>query len=122
MDLSMNIFMILCSKEIENNVVGVIEWVTKVEDGSGIGSRGRVVEGGGYGDRWVVMYATFRDKDPETAIEANIDVNLRGIYPTEEVQKMAELARRCLSEDPDYRPEMREVVTMLAQILMSSIE
>ncbi|GFZ03886.1 protein kinase superfamily protein [Actinidia rufa] len=71
-----------------------------------------------------LMYATFRDKDPETAIEANIDVNLRGIYPTEEVQKMAELARRFLSEDPDYRPEMREVFTMLAlaQIMMSSIE
>ncbi|GFZ17434.1 leucine-rich repeat protein kinase family protein [Actinidia rufa] len=69
-----------------------------------------------------LMYATFHDKDPETAVKANIDVNLRGSYPAEEVQKMAELSRWCLSEDPGYRPEMREVVTTLAQILISSIE
>ena len=34
------------------------------------------------------MYATFHDKDPETAVKANIDVNLRGSYPAEEVQKV----------------------------------
>lgn len=35
---------------------------------------------------------------------------------------MAETAMLCLSEDPCNRPEMRNVVTMLAQIVMSSIE
>ncbi|PSR89559.1 LysM domain receptor-like kinase [Actinidia chinensis var. chinensis] len=35
-----------------------------------------------------LMYATFHDKDPETAVKANIDVNLRGSYPAEEVQKV----------------------------------
>ncbi|KAF3437490.1 hypothetical protein FNV43_RR20243 [Rhamnella rubrinervis] len=69
-----------------------------------------------------VIYTTFREKDPETALEAVIDGNLRGSYPTEEVYKMAEIARRCLSEDPLNRPEMREIVQKLSQILMSSIE
>ncbi|KAJ4840650.1 hypothetical protein Tsubulata_033206, partial [Turnera subulata] len=64
----------------------------------------------------------FRDQNPETALEANIDDNLRGSYPLEEVYKMAKLARQCLSEDPVDRPEIREVVQILSQILMSSIE
>ncbi|CAK9142238.1 unnamed protein product [Ilex paraguariensis] len=35
---------------------------------------------------------------------------------------MAEIARQCLSEDVVNRPEMRQIVTTLSQILMSSIE
>ncbi|KAA8542266.1 hypothetical protein F0562_023599 [Nyssa sinensis] len=69
-----------------------------------------------------VMYAIFCEEDSETALESNIDCNLKGSYPTEEAYKMAELARWCLSEDPINRPEMQEIVTALAQILMSSIE
>lgn len=36
--------------------------------------------------------------------------------------QMAELAHWCMREDPVDRPEMREVVGTLSQIVMSSIE
>lgn len=36
--------------------------------------------------------------------------------------QMAEIAYWCLSEDPNNRPEMREVVESLARIVMSSVE
>jgi len=35
---------------------------------------------------------------------------------------MAELAHWCLCEDPNVRPEMREIVVALSQIVMSSTE
>lgn len=35
---------------------------------------------------------------------------------------MAELSKNCLSEEAADRPEMREIVQTLSQILMSSIE
>ncbi|MFS7940013.1 putative protein kinase RLK-Pelle-LysM family [Helianthus anomalus] len=38
------------------------------------------------------------------------------------VSVMAETAFQCLSEDPANRPEMRNVVTILGQIVMASIE
>ncbi|PQQ00493.1 lysM domain receptor-like kinase 3 isoform X1 [Prunus yedoensis var. nudiflora] len=47
---------------------------------------------------------------------------MKGSYPIEEVYKMAEIARRCLSEDPVDRPEMRDIVQTLSQILVCSIE
>nr|TKS06473.1 lysM domain receptor-like kinase 3 [Populus alba] len=98
-----------------------------------------------------VMTAIFRDQDPETALEANIDENMKGSYPRDEVYKvhmanpialsfmscniymcitppltlilkMAELSTHCMNEDPTNRPEMREIVQKLSKILMSSIE
>lgn len=36
--------------------------------------------------------------------------------------QMAEMAAWCLSEDAVNRPEMREIVVKLSQILMSSVE
>ncbi|KAJ6875574.1 hypothetical protein NC652_035080 [Populus alba x Populus x berolinensis] len=35
-----------------------------------------------------VMTAIFRDQDPETALEANIDENMKGSYPRDEVYKL----------------------------------
>ncbi|CAI9283839.1 unnamed protein product [Lactuca saligna] len=69
-----------------------------------------------------VFRAIFQDQDSVAALEAQIDTNLKGSYPIEEANKMAETAMLCLSEDPCNRPEMRNVVTMLSQIVMSSIE
>ncbi|KAF5190808.1 Lysm domain receptor-like kinase, partial [Thalictrum thalictroides] len=69
-----------------------------------------------------VVYALFQDEDPENALEAIIDGNLKDGYPLEEVYKMAEIAEWCLSEDTVNRPEMREIVVTLSQILVSSIE
>ncbi|KAF9605867.1 hypothetical protein IFM89_019126 [Coptis chinensis] len=91
-----------------------------------------------------VVYTIFQDDEPEQALEAIIDGNIRDGYPTEEVYKnrpqrkfyhkaccsckftmlktMAEIAEWCLSEDAVNRPEMREIVVTLSQILMSSVE
>ncbi|KAK9080514.1 hypothetical protein SSX86_000272 [Deinandra increscens subsp. villosa] len=69
-----------------------------------------------------VIRAIFKDQDSAAALEAQIDNNLKGSYPIEEMFKMAETAFQCLSEDPANRPEMHNVVTILGQIVMASIE
>ncbi|KDP31051.1 hypothetical protein JCGZ_11427 [Jatropha curcas] len=69
-----------------------------------------------------VILTIFKNQDIETALEANIDVNLKRSYPMEEVCEMAEISRQCLCEDPLNRPEMREIVQALSNILTSSIE
>ena len=35
---------------------------------------------------------------------------------------MAEIAEKCLSEEPVDRPEMQEIVVMLAKIMTASLE
>ncbi|KAH7570348.1 hypothetical protein JRO89_XS05G0091100 [Xanthoceras sorbifolium] len=69
-----------------------------------------------------VVHRIFKDEEPETALEEVIDGNLRGSYPLEDVYKMAEVAEWCLSEDAINRPEMRDIVVTLSQIVMSSTE
>ncbi|PIA29311.1 hypothetical protein AQUCO_06100081v1 [Aquilegia coerulea] len=69
-----------------------------------------------------LVYALFQDEDPENALEAIIDGNLKDSYPLDEVYKMAEIAEWCLSEDAVNRPEMREIVVTLSQIMVSSVE
>ncbi|XVF43949.1 hypothetical protein PTKIN_Ptkin02bG0081700 [Pterospermum kingtungense] len=69
-----------------------------------------------------VINTIFEEENPESALEEVIDGNLRGSYPMEDVYKMAELAEWCLSDEAVNRPEMREVVVTLSQIVMSSVE
>ncbi|KAM6589348.1 hypothetical protein CsatA_011953 [Cannabis sativa] len=69
-----------------------------------------------------VVKTIFQDEDPESALEAEIDGNLRGSYPFEEIFKMGEIAESCLEEEAVDRPEMREIVVKLSQIMMSSTE
>ncbi|XP_071694402.1 lysM domain receptor-like kinase 3 [Rutidosis leptorrhynchoides] len=69
-----------------------------------------------------VIREIFHNKDLAAALEAQIDDNLKGNYPIEEVYKMAETAFTCMSEDPTNRPEMSNVVIILGQIVMASIE
>ncbi|XLR19522.1 hypothetical protein HN51_066242, partial [Arachis hypogaea] len=59
---------------------------------------------------------------PENALEDVIDKNLEANYPIEYVLKVAEIAGRCLQEDPVERLEMRDLVGVLSQIVMNSIE
>ncbi|XP_016647040.1 PREDICTED: lysM domain receptor-like kinase 3 [Prunus mume] len=70
----------------------------------------------------IVIKKIFQDEDPESALEAATDGNLRSNYPMEDIFKMAEIAEWCLSEEAVERPEMREIVVMLSQIMVSSIE
>lgn len=44
------------------------------------------------------------------------DPNLDGMFPEEEMQIMAYLAKECLLLDPDARPTMTEVVQVLSNI------
>ncbi|WRX13581.1 Protein kinase domain - like 10 [Theobroma cacao] len=69
-----------------------------------------------------VVNKIFEEDDSESALEEVIDGNLRGSYPMEDVYKMAELAEWCLSDEAVNRPEMREIVVTLSQIVMSSVE
>ncbi|RDX80786.1 LysM domain receptor-like kinase 3, partial [Mucuna pruriens] len=69
-----------------------------------------------------VVDQIFKDEYPETVLADVIDGNLQHSYPMEDVYKMAELAHWCLREDPNERPEMREIAVALSQIVMSSIE
>ncbi|WOL11742.1 lysM domain receptor-like kinase 3 [Canna indica] len=69
-----------------------------------------------------IMKGTFLSENPEAALEEIIDKNLNHTYPAEEVYKMVDIAMGCLSDDPVSRPEMRDIIANLSQILMASIE
>ncbi|PKA65282.1 LysM domain receptor-like kinase 3 [Apostasia shenzhenica] len=64
----------------------------------------------------------FQEEDAEEALEEMVDRNLRNSYPMEAIFKMAEVAIRCLDDDPGNRPEMSEITVKLSQILTASIE
>ncbi|KOM27397.1 hypothetical protein LR48_Vigan406s020700 [Vigna angularis] len=51
-----------------------------------------------------------------------IDPNMMDLYPHDCVFKLATLAKQCVDEDPILRPDMRQVVISLSQILLSSVE
>ncbi|XP_073008190.1 lysM domain receptor-like kinase 3 [Typha latifolia] len=51
-----------------------------------------------------------------------IDPNLAGLYPHDCVFKMAMLAKQCVDDDPILRPDMKQVVISLSQLLLSSVE
>lgn len=51
-----------------------------------------------------------------------IDPNLLDLYPHDCLYKLAMLAKHCVDEDPVLRPDMKQVVISLSQILLSSVE
>ncbi|KAJ6715289.1 CHITIN ELICITOR RECEPTOR KINASE 1-RELATED [Salix viminalis] len=51
-----------------------------------------------------------------------IDPNMMDLYPHDCVFKLAMLAKQCVDEDPILRPDMKQVVISLSQIVLSSIE
>ncbi|KAH9310719.1 hypothetical protein KI387_025754, partial [Taxus chinensis] len=51
-----------------------------------------------------------------------VDPNLFSVYPEHLFCKTAEIAQRCLEENPLMRPNMRDVVFSLSHILLESIE
>uniref|UniRef100_A0A0E0JJW3 Protein kinase domain-containing protein n=1 Tax=Oryza punctata TaxID=4537 RepID=A0A0E0JJW3_ORYPU len=69
-----------------------------------------------------IMRKAFKPEDLESSLETIVDPYLKDNYPIEEVCKLANISMWCLSEDPLHRPEMREVMPILAQIHMASIE
>ncbi|KAF1882629.1 hypothetical protein Lal_00002809 [Lupinus albus] len=51
-----------------------------------------------------------------------IDPNMMNLYPHDCVFKMTMLAKQCVDSDPILRPDMKQVVISLSQILLSSVE
>ncbi|KAK9131083.1 hypothetical protein Sjap_011570 [Stephania japonica] len=72
-----------------------------------------------------VMIAALRSSPNSmsmTSLKECIDPNLMDLYPHDCVHKMAMLAKQCADEDPILRPDMKQVVITLSQILLSSVE
>lgn len=72
-----------------------------------------------------IMLTALRNT-PDSMSMANmkdhIDPNLMDLYPHDCVFKLAMLAKQCVEEDSVLRPDMKQVVISLSQILLSSVE
>ncbi|XP_054784525.1 lysM domain receptor-like kinase 3 [Prosopis cineraria] len=72
-----------------------------------------------------IMLAALRnspDSMSMSSLRNHIDPNMMDLYPHDCVFKMAMLAKQCVDDDPILRPDMKQVVISLSQILLSSIE
>ncbi|GLJ53251.1 hypothetical protein SUGI_1134910 [Cryptomeria japonica] len=72
-----------------------------------------------------IMLSALRSSPNSTqmnSLKECIDCNLMDLYPYDCVYKMAILAKQCVEEDPILRPDMKQVVVTLSQILLSSME
>lgn len=49
-------------------------------------------------------------------VKAIVDPRLRGRYDLERAQEMANIAKMCLRKEPDFRPSMKTVVSMLTGV------
>lgn len=57
-----------------------------------------------------------------SSLKYHIDPNMMDLYPHDCLFKMAILAKSCVEDDPMLRPDMKQVVISLSQILLSSVE
>uniref|UniRef100_A0ACD5VJQ6 Uncharacterized protein n=1 Tax=Avena sativa TaxID=4498 RepID=A0ACD5VJQ6_AVESA len=72
-----------------------------------------------------VMLTALRNCHNQTCVGSLkhcIDPNLMDLYPHDCMYQMAILAKHCVDEDPVLRPDMKQAVITLSQILLSSIE
>ncbi|KAK6911998.1 LysM domain [Dillenia turbinata] len=72
-----------------------------------------------------LMLAVLRNVPDSTSfsnMKDYIDPNLMNLYPHDCVYKVAMLAKQCVDDDPILRPDMKQVVISLSQILLSSVE
>ncbi|XP_047056783.1 lysM domain receptor-like kinase 3 [Lolium rigidum] len=72
-----------------------------------------------------VMLTALRNCHNQTCVESLkecIDPNLMDLYPHDCMYQMAILAKHCVDEDPVLRPDMKQAVITLSQILLSSLE
>lgn len=66
------------------------------------------------------MVAVLRNSSE--SMKDHVDPNLMNLYPHDCLFKVAMLAKQCVEEDPILRPDMKQVVMTLSQILLSSVE
>ncbi|XP_073299291.1 lysM domain receptor-like kinase 3 isoform X1 [Primulina huaijiensis] len=57
-----------------------------------------------------------------SSLKDHIDPHLMDLYPHDCLFKMAMLAKQCVDEDPILRPDMKQLVISLSQILLTSVE
>ncbi|KAM7254575.1 hypothetical protein ACFE04_003955 [Oxalis oulophora] len=72
-----------------------------------------------------VILAVLRNVPDSMSMDAMgdyIDPNMMDLYPQDCVYKMAMLGKQCVDEDPILRPDMKQAVISLSQILLSSVE
>ncbi|XP_057526712.1 lysM domain receptor-like kinase 3 isoform X2 [Amaranthus tricolor] len=72
-----------------------------------------------------IMLAVLRHVPDSTSMpnfRDYIDPNLMDLYPHDCVYKVAMLAKQCVDDDPILRPDMKQAVISLSQILLSSVE
>ncbi|XP_031120087.1 lysM domain receptor-like kinase 3 [Ipomoea triloba] len=72
-----------------------------------------------------IMLAALKNSPDSTSMSALkecVDSNLMDLYPHDCLFKLATLARQCVDDDPILRPDMKQVVISLSQILLSSVE
>ncbi|XP_039012055.1 lysM domain receptor-like kinase 3 [Hibiscus syriacus] len=71
-----------------------------------------------------IMLATLRNT-PDSVSMSNmdyIDPNMLDLFPHDCVFKVAMLEKQCVDEDLIVRPDMKEIVINMSQILLSSVE
>ncbi|XP_022955950.1 lysM domain receptor-like kinase 3 [Cucurbita moschata] len=72
-----------------------------------------------------VMLAVLRnapDSMNMASLKDQVDPSMMDLYPHDCLFKVAMLAKQCVDEDPILRPDMKQVVISLSQILLSSVE
>ncbi|TKY48218.1 LysM domain receptor kinase 3 [Spatholobus suberectus] len=72
-----------------------------------------------------IMLAVLRNSPDSISLSSSrdlVDPIMMDLYPHDCVFKMAMLAKQCVDEDPLLRPDMKQVVISLSQILLSSVE
>ncbi|KAK7255470.1 hypothetical protein RIF29_28880 [Crotalaria pallida] len=72
-----------------------------------------------------IMLAVLRnspDSMSMSSMKDYIDPNMMNLYPHDCVFKLAMLAKQCVDDDPILRPDMKQIVISLSQILLSSVE
>ncbi|KAK2406242.1 lysM domain receptor kinase [Trifolium repens] len=72
-----------------------------------------------------IMLAVLRNSPDSLSMSSMkdyIDPNMMNLYPHDCVFKMALLAKQCVDDDPILRPDMKQIVISISQILLSSIE
>ncbi|KAL9323077.1 hypothetical protein ACSQ67_011130 [Phaseolus vulgaris] len=71
------------------------------------------------------MLAILRNSPDSVSMSSTrnlVDPTMMDLYPHDCVHKMAMLAKQCVEKDPVLRPDMKQVVISLSQILLSSVE
>lgn len=69
-----------------------------------------------------LMLSVLSENDAYARLQDIVDPLLGDSYPKDGAYRLAMLSKACVEEDPAVRPDMRQVVLTLSQIMLASIE